>query len=107
MKFKFIIPLLFLSGKLLAGYTVRVVVTGPVNNRTIYIAGTFNNWNRCGTNYKLAPAGDNKQQIVLTNIPGGLVEYKFTKGGWENVETTNIATEIPNRRFHLTRDTKR
>ena len=68
MKLKFIIPLLFLSGRLLAGYTVRVIVTGPVNNRSIYIAGTFNNWDRCGANYKLAPVGDNKQQIILTDI---------------------------------------
>ena len=52
---------------------------------SIYIAGTFNNWNAGDATKILTPMGNGQFSIVLTPAVG-TVKFKFTRGGWPSVE---------------------
>ncbi len=64
----------------------------------IYIAGNFQNWNPSDPNHKLDPIGNGQFQIVITPDAGTL-EFKFTRGSWDNVEGSTDGTFIPNRTY--------
>lgn len=60
--------------------------TNDEDERPIYITGNFNAWNPKDPQYKLS--SKNKSHTIIIddkNLPP-TIEYKYTKGGWENVE---------------------
>ena len=71
------------------------------DERAIYLTGNFNNWNPKDERFKL----EKKEQFnyVLEiddeNLPEN-IEYKFTKGGWENVEIDEFDKIHPNRKVN-------
>src|SRR6266536_96106 len=97
--------LLFKVSILPAQYTLHIVVTCPANTNQVYVAGTFNDWNPENENYKLYPAGTNKQQIILHNIDTGKIELKFTRGNWELAESDGKAGATGNRECIIRSDT--
>src|SRR5205085_518913 len=57
-----------------------------IHHDSIYIAGTFNNWDSTANNiYLLKPYGTNEKTIVL-NLNRGVIRYKFHRGDWSKVE---------------------
>lgn len=106
MKRSFLLLLLMAIG--FAGfsqYTLRLVVTKvpkPTVNvaqraaEPIYVAGNFNSWNPKDENYKLKPLGS-RFSVVLKDIPAGMYAFKFTRGGWNKVETTADGRDIADR----------
>jgi predicted alpha/beta superfamily hydrolase len=85
----FCIPFLFflLCSALNAQLVIKVNAI-PVNTPTgasIYVAGSFNNWSPNNANYILQPTGNGQYAITVTPA-NGLVEFKFTRGGWNTVE---------------------
>ena len=71
----------------------------------IYIAGNFNNWNPKDEGFRLTKESDGKFTIVFPNVATGDYEFKFTRGGWETVETTADGRQIANRSLKLLSDT--
>lgn len=69
------------------------------DERLIYITGKFNNWNPKDPKYKLEQLDDENYYININdeNLEN-IVEYKFTKGGWENVEIDKYDNITPNRK---------
>ncbi|OJX31987.1 MAG: carbohydrate esterase [Chryseobacterium sp. 36-9] len=69
------------------------------DDRPIFITGNFNKWNPKDSKFRLEKMDDNNYYI---NIPAELlndeIEYKFTKGGWENVEIDKYDNITPNRK---------
>lgn len=88
-------------------YTLRLVVNDAATKdlEDWYVAGNFNNWNPKDEAYKLKPFGNKRKAIVLKDIAAGKYEFKFTRGSWNNVETTGNGLEIPNRAIDLKVDT--
>lgn len=74
--------------------------TEESDDRTVYITGNFNNWNPKDSNYKLKPVDSNNYSIDINDktLPSA-IEYKFTKGGWENVELDQYGNITPNRKI--------
>lgn len=65
---------------------------------TIYIAGSFNNWDTRNPNYMLTKQLDGRYAITLP--PGeGSIEFKFTRGEWLRVESDARNSPRPNRSF--------
>jgi len=65
---------------------------------TIFLTGNFNSWNPHDKNYmlrKIAP----EQYAITIEKPGAIIEYKFTRGNWTSVETDELGTELPKRKF--------
>ena len=72
---------------------------------SIYIAGNFNNWNPKDEGFRLTKESDGKFTIVFPNVATGDYEFKFTRGGWETVESTADGRQIANRSLKLLSDT--
>jgi predicted alpha/beta superfamily hydrolase len=83
-----------------AQVTMRVtgIPTATPPDAIIYIAGSFNGWNPGAAEYALRKVGD---QYVVT-LPAhvrGAIEFKFTLGSWERVETDVAGGDVGNRAF--------
>lgn len=82
---------LFFTGAVLtlaqAQLTLKVTSI-PANTpagASIYVAGTFNNWDPGDQNMILNSLGGGQYQIVL-NPAAGQVKFKFSRGSWATVE---------------------
>lgn len=63
---------------------------------SIYLTGTFNDWNTSDPKYLLQKQPNGQLEVVLyTREP--VVEYKFTRGDWLKVETGENNQYLPNR----------
>ncbi len=72
---------------------------------SIYVSGNFNGWNPKDELCRLKKGSDGTFSIAFPNVPSGDYEYKFTRGGWETVETTGDGRQIANRTLKLMSDT--
>ncbi len=73
--------------------------TDESDERTVYVTGNFNNWNPKDSRYKLELTDPNNYFIdIADEILPSDIEYKFTKGGWENVELDKYGNITPNRK---------
>lgn len=75
------------------------LTTSVIDDRPVYISGNFNDWNSSDERFRMQSAGDGK--FVFT-FPADFAypqpfEYKYNKGGWENVELDHYGNMIPNR----------
>lgn len=63
------------------------LMTLDEDDRDVYITGNFNAWNPKDPNFKMTKIDNAHYFIDIADdkLPD-IVEYKFTKGGWENVE---------------------
>ncbi len=80
--------------------------TEEKDDRPVFITGNFNNWNPKDYNYQLQPKDPGNYFIEIDDqtLPDN-IEYKFTKGGWENVELDQYGNITPNRKVKKTAGT--
>ncbi|MDO5615116.1 MAG: alpha/beta hydrolase-fold protein, partial [Cruoricaptor ignavus] len=70
------------------------------DDRAIYITGNFNKWNPKEDRFQLKQISPNNYYIEIDeHLLPEKVEYKFTKGGWENVELDLYGNITPNRKI--------
>lgn len=81
---------------------VRVPASTPPGS-TVHVAGSFNGWNPSLPRYALTPRGDGTLAVTLPDSVRGVIEFKFTRGSWETVETSASGAGIPNRSFTIPR----
>ncbi|MDN3692902.1 alpha/beta hydrolase-fold protein [Chryseobacterium tructae] len=73
--------------------------TDEKDDRPVFITGNFNNWNPKDYNYQLKELNPGNYFIEIDNQSlSDEIEYKFTKGGWENVELDRYGNITPNRK---------
>jgi metallo-beta-lactamase class B len=84
-----------------AGAQLTIRLTGvPASTppgAAIHVAGTFNRWDPAAPGYTLAPQSDGAYAITLPDSVRGAVEFKFTLGSWQTVETSGGGGDVPNR----------
>lgn len=98
----FLLPVQFC----MAQHSLRIIVAPPKDNTSeIYVAGSFNGWNPKDETFRLRKDDKGNFTLQLLNIPAGQYEYKFTKGGWETVETQANGQQTGNRKLNLVSDT--
>lgn len=83
-----------------AQLTIRVTSNIP-KDAVVYVAGTFNNWNPAAPRYQLAPQSAGEYTITLPDTVRGPIEFKFTLGSWQAVETDSARSDIANRTFTI------
>ncbi len=64
----------------------------------IFVAGSFNGWQPAASGYALTRAGSDFV-ITLPQSVRGPIEFKFTLGAWERVETDTAGADVGNRSF--------
>ncbi|HEY0059044.1 MAG TPA: alpha/beta hydrolase-fold protein, partial [Flavisolibacter sp.] len=89
--------------------TVALEVTIPPSSRsafndTIYVAGSFNNWNPKDAKAVLLKRSG-EQYGGTINMAPGKNEFKLTRGSWQSVESANNGGAINNRIIEVTVDT--
>ena len=96
-----------LFSSLHAQYKVQFIVKEKtaIHHDSIYVAGTFNNWDSTANkNYLMHPYGENKKSLVL-NLKAGGIRYKFHRGNWLSVEKQDNGNEVPDRTININKDT--
>lgn len=90
-----------------AQYTLRVVINDVATRKLddIYVAGSFNGWNPADASAKMKQFGNTRKLLVLSNIAGGIYEFKFTRGSWDKTETTATGADIANHVIEVKGDT--
>ncbi|WP_294311308.1 alpha/beta hydrolase-fold protein [uncultured Chryseobacterium sp.] len=74
--------------------------TAEHDERIIYLTGNFNRWNPRDQRFRLSSEDSRHYSIEIDDeLLPGLIEYKFTKGGWENVELDRYGNITPNRKL--------
>ena len=81
--------------------TFRISALPPYHKTgdNIFIAGNFNNWNPQHSAHLL------QNNTITLTVPTGVLEYKFTRGGWDKVELAKGGTGIENRKVRVEKDT--
>ena len=72
------------------------------SNSSIFIAGSFNNWNPQNKGYEFQK--NNQGYFIVLSLNAGSYEYKITRGGWDKVESTNEGKDIGNRTLKVETD---
>jgi predicted alpha/beta superfamily hydrolase len=72
-------------------------------NDTIYLAGSFNNWNPHNGRFACSPCTE-KNGITI-DLGKGMFEYKFTLGNWDAAEATNEGAPSANHCITVESDT--
>ena len=83
---------------------LTIHLTAPVSTpagATIHVAGSFNLWNPNAPGFALAMQPDSTYAITLPDDVRGPIEFKFTLGSWETVETTASGGDVENRSFTI------
>ena len=98
---KFLLLLVLITVQITAQITLKITAI-PANTpsgSTIYVAGTFNNWNP-----SLTPMVSDGNGNYSYTVPEGtgVLEYKFTRGAWSSVEANATGNDIPNRSANFT-----
>jgi len=91
-----------------AGYAqcnLHIQVNDFYGKPTLYVTGSFNNWNQADKNYRLKRINYFRTEITIRNLPKGKYAFKITGGSKESVETTIDGKDIPNHTVDLQRDT--
>jgi predicted alpha/beta superfamily hydrolase len=70
------------------------------DDRPVFIAGNFNEWNPKHPDFEMKKTGDNSYEFALdlTHWKKKKIKYKFTRGGWENVEIDRYGNITKNRK---------
>ena len=70
------------------------------DDRAIFITGNFNKWNPRDSKFELEKLDDSNYYIQIPDEQlSDEIEFKFTKGGWENVEIDRYDNITPNRKI--------
>ncbi|MFH0748976.1 MAG: carbohydrate-binding module family 20 domain-containing protein [Candidatus Bathyarchaeota archaeon] len=72
----------------------------PHGSDTVYIAGSFNNWNPEGLRVERSQQND-ARTITVHFLEGQVIEYKYTRGSWQTVETMHDHVDRPNRKLEV------
>lgn len=70
------------------------------HDATLYLVGSFNNWNPADPQYRFSRSGE-QYKIVLSNAPQE-IEYKITRGNWSSVEGRENGRAMQNRIYKRT-----
>ncbi len=102
MKNLFFICLMLFGGQTYGQHQLCIVVkAGAQAPGPVYLAGNFNNWDPSGS--KMAQEGN--YFFYEKSLSKENVEFKFTRGSWEKVETSDSGIDIGNRQLRLLSDT--
>ena len=76
------------------------IISNEDDDRPVFITGNFNKWNPKDATYVLKKHDNNTYTIEIDDeqLPE-IIEYKYTRGGWGNVEIDRFGNITPNRKI--------
>ena len=79
-------------------FMVELPGQGISQDSAVYMAGSFNGWNPREENYRMTRMDSHHYKLDVPCFANKNYEYKYTLGGWENVEKTAEGKDIDNRK---------
>lgn len=70
--------------------------TYPEDTRPVWLSGSFNNWQAPQDEYRMRSLGKGRYEFDLTGEIKFPLEYKYTRGDWNQVETDEYGNVTPN-----------
>lgn len=76
------------------------IISNEDDDRPVFITGNFNKWNPKDATFVLKNLDNNTYIIEIDDkqLPE-IIEYKYTRGGWGNVEIDRFGNITPNRKI--------
>ena len=76
------------------------IISNEDDDRPVFITGNFNKWNPKDATFVLKNLDNNTYTIEIDDeqLPA-IIEYKYTRGGWGNVEIDRFGNITPNRKI--------
>ena len=76
------------------------IISNENDDRPVFITGNFNKWNPKDATFVLKNLDNNTYTIEIDDeqLPA-IIEYKYTRGGWGNVEIDRFGNITPNRKI--------
>ena len=85
------------TNRLLRTVTIQALV--PAGSGPLYMAGNLPELGPWDPR-KFAMNGHGSNRIAVLHLPAGTnLEFKFTLGSWDSVETTSSGDDVPNRTY--------
>jgi alpha-amylase len=81
---------------------VTLHLAAPTNtpaSKSVFVAGSFNQWNPAAPEYRLTAESPGHYAITLSDALRGVIEFKFTLGSWDLVEADSTGADVANRTF--------
>jgi metallo-beta-lactamase class B len=80
-------------------FTIRVESLPAITPKdvSVYVAGNFNGWNPGDTAFRLRLDANGNHVVLLPDSVRGTIEFKFTLGSWDAVETDSAGGDVENR----------
>lgn len=91
-----------------AQHTVTIEITGRPQlhaDEPFFITGSFQRWQPDEPKWQVKKNKEGIYTITIENAPRGLFEYKFTRGNWKTLESTEEGRLAAPRRTTLSADT--
>ncbi|AQG82184.1 alpha/beta hydrolase [Spirosoma montaniterrae] len=79
---------------------LRLNLFTPVHDdRPVFVAGNFNDWHPADERFRLRQTGPGEYEFEFPTdiLLPDILDYKYTKGGWDHVELSSTAETPPNR----------
>jgi hypothetical protein len=70
----------------------------------VYLVGSFNDWAPGQSRYRFQPGPDGKTRYISLPKSNREIEFKLTRGSWENEEVDINGDRISNRKFRFGRE---
>lgn len=89
--------------------SIRLIVSVPplAEDKTVFVCGSFNAWKAGDSLYKMKRQDATTYSIVLPVYKNIRYQYKYTTGGWNEVEIALNDSSIKNRSFLSTTTKKK
>jgi hypothetical protein len=90
----------FVNGQVAAvRFTVELPGSGIQKDSTVFLVGSFNNWNPSDSNYCMKRIDNKHYTLLVPCFSGKKYLYKYTLGSWKSVEKAADGKDIDNRTF--------
>jgi predicted alpha/beta superfamily hydrolase len=99
--------LLCISFNSFAQFALRIeIITTPSAHKEdgVFAAGDFNKWIPDDSKYCFLK-NNGKLILEIKNLPADKYQFKFTRGSWQKVESTNAGGDVQNKSVQLLSDT--
>lgn len=98
----FVLAIAFLNAYSLFSQTNFVLDYVPKYTKTtdtLYLTGSFNNWNPKDSNYRFTKRSDGTYELKNKLFDASWISFKITRGSWPTVEVESDGTPLTVRKF--------
>lgn len=99
--FKLLLASVLITSGAFAQVRIRFSLDSASNKtgKSYYLAGNINGWNPADSAFLL------NEPLIITAKAGDLIEYKITRGSWNDVESSKVGGDVGNRIVRVSGDT--